>query len=72
MKTKIYNILSVRSESGDDYGPYIFDYKPTDEELLEFLREEIGGPDVEDPDGPGFMDTWLYENWTTSKVFTKK
>lgn len=56
-KSKIW-VLTASSESGDDYGPWLFDFKPTDRELEMFLREEAPG-EWED-EGPGFKGSYLF------------
>ena len=35
-------IVTGRSESGDDYGPEVFDHEPTDEELFEWCHGKDG------------------------------
>lgn len=36
-------VVTVRSESGDEYGPFAFKVAPTVDELEEFLREWCPG-----------------------------
>ena len=57
-------ILSVKSESGDSYGPWTYDREKTDEEILEFLARELGHdhPDLERT-GPGSGGTYLHFQW---------
>jgi hypothetical protein len=38
-----YHCLKVQSESCDDYGPFLFEKMPSDEELFEFLKEHCEG-----------------------------
>jgi hypothetical protein len=72
-KNKPLHILSVHSESGDDYGPFLFEAVPTDEELMEFLREntspdEVEYEDPEEKDGPGWNGTYLHLTWTENNI----
>ena len=53
-------ILIVSSESGDDYGPYLFKDKPSSKKVEEFLREECPDEFPEDEDGPGDFGSYLY------------
>jgi hypothetical protein len=64
------NILTVKSESGDDYGPFLFKKKLTDKQLLKFLQKECPGDCVvdEEDEGPGFMGTYLHVQWSTDKI----
>ena len=56
--------IAVKSESGDDYGPHLFDHKPDDDELEKFLRELSPCDWPDDPDdladGPGFRGSYLH------------
>lgn len=54
-------VITGHSESGDDYGPWVFDKKPDDEFLKKFLAEHAPGeyPPSED-DGPGIFGTELH------------
>lgn len=58
---KKITVVLVKSESGDDYGPYLFSSKPTDKYLEEFLRKEC--PDefcCEGDCGPGTWGSYLH------------
>jgi hypothetical protein len=65
---KIYEVR-VKSESGDDYGSFLFDGKPNDDQLEKVLRENCPGEwdGAEDPDehGPGFRGSYL---WITKPI----
>jgi len=52
-------VISVKSESCDDYGSHVFDGKPTDDDLEKFLRE-LSPDDWLDGDGPGFRGSCLH------------
>jgi len=64
--TKTIWAVSVSSESGDDYGPFLFDKKPNDKQLEYWLRELCPGEwddaDAEDEDdrGPGVFGSYLH------------
>lgn len=62
----MFYVLSVRSESGDEYPPMVFKEKPNDEKLKSFLQEIF--PD-EWGDGPGIFGSYLYVRWSCSKLF---
>ncbi len=49
MKT-VWCVLG-HSESGDDYGPWLFNKKPTPEQLEALLKEECAGEFEEEEDG---------------------
>lgn len=65
-KDKLLNvscyILLVKSESGDDYGPWLFTHKPTDKELKQFLKRECGW-EFENNRGPGEWGSYLHIDW---------
>ena len=56
-------VFTGRTESGDDVGPYLFDFEPTTEELQELLMDELPGEfegepdDWVDPDF-GYVSVW--------------
>lgn len=59
MKNKTKNtvcVINVKSESGDDYGPYVFLERPTDDDLEKLLRKTA--PDEWD-DGCGWRGSYL-------------
>jgi hypothetical protein len=60
-KSKLYSI-TIKSESGDDYGAFVFNRKPSEEELKKWLFAEFEGSyDLGDGDeGPGIFDTFLH------------
>lgn len=51
-------VLMVNTESCDEYGPWLFDSKPTDDQIEKLLRKYCSAEWPEDPeevaDGPGF------------------
>jgi hypothetical protein len=58
-------VVTAKSESSDDYGPWVFAKKPTDEELKAFCEKECPGEfeccDGEDEmDGPGEWGSYLH------------
>lgn len=54
-------VVTGHSESGDDYGPWVFDQKPSDEFMKAFLEVYAPGeyPPSED-DGPGIFGSELH------------
>jgi len=73
MKRKVnaVHVITLKSESGDDYGPFVFNRQPTDKELEKFLRfyceQEFVEPDSHDEDegcgdqsGPGIFGSCLH------------
>lgn len=66
MKKKSYVwVVTAKSESSDDYGPWVFAKKPTDDELKKFCQEQCPGEfedcgDESDPDGPGEWGSYLH------------
>ena len=71
-KDSAMTIFTVSSESGDDYGPFLFDRKPTDAELEYWLREFCPGEwdDAEDEDnrGPGIFGSYLHVDMSEQTV----
>jgi hypothetical protein len=77
-KSKSKNEMSIwaitaHSESGDDYGVFLFDKKPTDDQLEYWLRELCPGEwedaDSEDEDhGPGFRGSYLHIDVSETSV----
>jgi len=65
-------VVTAKSESSDDYGPWIFAKKPTDEELKRFCQEECSGEFVDDDNldedpgnGPGTWGSYLHVSGPT-------
>jgi hypothetical protein len=54
---KVY-VLTALSESGDYYGPFVFDKEPTEAIQRKIIEEEIG--EELDVDGPGDFDSYVY------------
>ena len=50
-------VVYLKSESCDDYGPFKFDNKPTDEELSELCHKCDGD---KDKNGPGFDGSYCH------------
>lgn len=75
MKTPTQNqtvwVTMASSESGDDYGPYVFTHKLTANELEAFWREECPG-ECEDDDGPGNWGTYLHVSLVERTLITAK
>ncbi|HEY5267674.1 MAG TPA: hypothetical protein VII94_00900 [Candidatus Saccharimonadales bacterium] len=62
-------VITGRSESGDDYGPWVFDRAPSDEQLESFLREECAGDFCEDDKGPGIFGSYVHININEVEIF---
>lgn len=58
-------ILQLSTESGDHYGPFVFDEELTEDELEDFLREEFPDEWLDD-NGPGFRGSYIYADWSDS------
>jgi hypothetical protein len=60
---KIWSVTG-HSESGDDYGPWLFNKKPTDEQLEAILKEDCPGEFEEEEDGtydgPGSFGSYVH------------
>jgi len=58
---KIWSVTG-ESESGDDYGPWLFNKKPTDKQLELMLRTDYDYefPDAEDGEGPGSYGSYIH------------
>ncbi len=54
-KEKLWSV-TAESESGDDYGPYLYRSKPTEEELTKLAKEL----DYGEGDGPGYAGSYVY------------
>src|SRR5258706_10590534 len=68
--TTVVHILTMTSESGDNYGPFFFKKLPSADELfawlldgLEFECNDLTGPDIDNHDCPGWMGTNLHLHW---------
>lgn len=51
-------VVTGTSESGDDYGPEIYKFEPTDDVLRALVFEWDG--DAESPNGPGDYGSYVY------------
>lgn len=49
--------VTGHSESGDDYGPWLFNKKPTQKQLKKLLKEDCPG---EWDDGPGAFGSYVH------------
>ena len=58
---KIWSVTG-ESESGDDYGPFLFTKKPTEKQLELMLRADYDYefPDPEDGEGPGSFGSYIH------------
>lgn len=57
--------VEVESESSDRYGPFFFEEKPNDKQLLKFLKEHTSPDDADETaDGPGWNGTFLHLAWS--------
>lgn len=63
-------VVNANSESGDDYGPYLFDKKPTDKELETFMKDYWPDEFPEEKDGPGKWGSYLYISLVESEIKT--
>jgi hypothetical protein len=57
----------AKSESGDDYGPFVLAKEPSDEELRDFWELNCSEFPYEDDDGeivegPGDWGSWIHVN----------
>ena len=58
-------VLTGQSESGDSYGPEMFEKKPTKKKISEWVHSRDGSPDKE---GPGFDGSWVHIELTKRKI----
>ena len=64
-------VVTGHSESGDDYGPWVFTKKPSDEFMKAFLKEYAAGDFEDDEDGPGDYGSYVhlrYHSCTIDKI----
>lgn len=59
-------VVNAVSESTDHYGPFVFDHKPSDKEIIALFRKEAPGEWPED--GPGDYGSWLFISNVRAKV----
>lgn len=64
-------VVTFDSESGDKYGPFIFNKKPKDSDLKKLLKKEAPG-ELEAKDGPGLFGTYLYDWCEKIKIIELK
>ena len=66
-------VIIGKSESGDDYGPWVFYNTPSEKELEVFLREECVGefPEENEDEGPGIFGSYLYVSIHEIEVLDK-
>lgn len=55
-------VVTGKSESGDNYGPWVFDKKPSGRQLHLFLKENVSSefPGEGSEDGPGVYGSYLH------------
>jgi len=58
MSMQIVWCVTGHSESGDDYGPWLFDKKPTQKQLKKMLKEDC--PNEWDDEGPGAFGSYVH------------
>lgn len=56
---KVY-VYTGMSESGDVYGPWVFEKKPTPMKLSQILRNDCAGEFTEHADGPGIFGSFIH------------
>lgn len=62
------HILTIKSESGDDYPPLVFNKKPDKKRLLKILKEHTNEVDADETAGaPGWNGTYLFLTWHKQK-----
>jgi hypothetical protein len=68
-KKRFVWVVTAKSESSDEYGPWVFEREPTDEQLEAFCRKECpqefgiyesDEDDLEENDGPGDWGSYLH------------
>lgn len=66
-------VVTAHSESGDDYGPWVFDQKLSSRQLEQFLREMAEGdfPEEGEEDGPGDFGSYLFVTISETTVIKK-
>jgi hypothetical protein len=69
VKKRLY-VVSVDSESGDHYGPFLFEQKPSDKVMLAFLQKHTSPEDAEATTGPGWHGTYLYLTGVLRTVYS--
>ena len=62
------HVVSVHTESGDNYGPFVFERKPDDARLKAFLRKRLPSDDLDSDEGPGWCGTYVHLKWTVQRV----
>lgn len=62
MSNKKVVVITAQSESCDTYGPWLFDSRPSDEELEVFLKKNAPGEFEDENDGPGIFGSYLHIN----------
>ncbi|MFA6512542.1 MAG: hypothetical protein WCV86_05495 [Patescibacteria group bacterium] len=78
IEVAMIHVLTVKSESCDDYGPFTFAHRLDEQETLDFLREVVPEPELNDVvtfnpdedtwDGPGWAGTYLHLTQSVSPV----
>lgn len=61
--------LAVKSESGDEYGPFCFTNKLNEQDLKTFLMRAFPDDFVKDEQGPGIFESYLHVKWSHEEIF---
>ena len=56
---KVWTVCG-KSESGDDYGPYVLDFEPDEFTKSRIAHEWDGWWDEGEPEGPGSYGSYVY------------
>jgi len=69
-KTASVWVVTGKSESGDDYGPTVYETKPTEETLRLLAHGWDGNFDNDDnyEEGPGDYDSWVFLTVSKRKI----
>lgn len=61
-------VVTGHSESGDDYGPWVFTKRPSEEYMKAFLKEYAAGDWDDDEDGPGEFGSYVHLRYHTCSI----
>jgi len=53
-------VITIKAESGEDYGPYLVKNKPSKEDLEKWLKKKFPDEFDEGEDGPGDFGSYLF------------
>lgn len=62
-------VVTGHSESGDDYGPWVFNSRPSDEFMKAWLKEFAAGDFEDDEDGPGDYGSYVHLKFHESSIY---